>query len=124
MLAARHLVGVLARHSGDVDDSIQSMKRAQTTHETGKMAIMAVVAPSGDIEGMATADPSLHLRRITRIAKRLPPAVVSWPFAQTQKRYSPNIAAWTAEPLIPRQVPRLLEASYRELSAAWGHGFE
>jgi hypothetical protein len=124
MLAARHLIGVLVRHSGDVDSSIESMKRAQAKHKAGEMAVMAVVAPKGDVMGMATADPNIRLRRLARITKRLPPAVVSWPFAQTQKGYSPNIAAWTTEPLIPRHAPRLLEDSYRELVASWGHSFD
>lgn len=125
-LLERHFVGVVARHSKSKEDSVESMERAQRIHYTGAMAIFAVVASSGDAVGMATADPALKLRRIRNlpIIRRLPPATVNWPLAQTLRGYSPNVAAWTSEPLISRMRPKLLEESYRELAQPSGPAYE
>lgn len=123
MLSGRHFMDVLARHSGEVEASIASMEHARKIHAAGEMAILAVVADSGNVVGMATADTALPLNRISRMAHRLPPGMLGWPLLRSIKGYSPNIAAWTAEALIPRESPPLLTQSYRELAAPSGPGF-
>lgn len=98
LLLTRHLPGVVKRNSGDRDSVILHVREAQKKHESGEMAVLAVVDDGGNMMGLGTAQPGLPLHKVpTAAGKYLPPRLFPARYREVVQGEDPNIAAWTDE---------------------------
>lgn len=113
-LRTRHLLGVLARHSGDADSSFRHVSRARNAHYARELGVFALFGNNDVVLGMATVDPDARLRR-QRL--NMPPFIARGPAAYNIHTRGPEVAAWA----VPGAAgSRALAEAYKQLSSPEG----
>jgi hypothetical protein len=94
LLRARHLPGVQARHTGDVDASVRNLQRARKHHQEKTLGLYAVMNERGDVAGLASIYPRLPLKQ-----QRGPiwPMLAFGPLSKDVTPNGPDVTVWTNE---------------------------
>jgi hypothetical protein len=93
---ARHLPGVIARHSGKAEDSVSSLQAAKNAHAESQLGAYVIFDETGDAVGMASVMPDLTLREQRW---SISPALARFGLSKAVRVSGPDVTAWTAGPI-------------------------